>query len=445
MESETAAGRFNAEARDTLKHAYEHARIRGHTQVSTAHLLLGLLDDPQCVAARALWAMSLDQVTLSYLPLPTTSQMPSVGEEVGLTPGAQRAIERAVSEANKTGQRDIGSEHLLLGLFTGQGEAAESALTHLGASLDEARRQVLGVLERSQFPSIEASRPTAKPVKAHWLKQQGILLLIIFVPLVLFFELALLLQIVQPASWLLWLALAQILYSLAVMRLRTQLMISPLYTITPLPQSELAQRWMALAKHVCTPIRGIFVMNRQEKPLRANAFCVGWGRASHILLTDTLVERFPPDEIEVILAHELGHLAYRDHWKQFFTRVLSLLSLFAVLQYVLPPLHVGLLNGALAGFVAIICFIISNTIGNTLFQIGSRSREYQADEYALHVTGKIRAFQNAMARLVYTNGTQSRGRRPVSFSWSYPTLAERLRHADEFAARQRTAVGTGDN
>lgn len=97
MKIETASGRFNAEARDTLK----QARIRGHTQVSTAHLLLGLLDDPQCASARVLWAMSLDQVISFSLAFSVVNQMPSMDEEVRLTPGAQRAIERALMLAGK--------------------------------------------------------------------------------------------------------------------------------------------------------------------------------------------------------------------------------------------------------------------------------------------------------------------------------------------------------
>lgn len=113
MDNENSFERFNEEARRALQYAHEEAHRLGHNSIGTAHLLLGLVRDPQCVAARALQVMQLDLATIRRLARPVASHVWSIGEEVRLTPGGKRVIERAVFEANQAGNQEIGSEHLL--------------------------------------------------------------------------------------------------------------------------------------------------------------------------------------------------------------------------------------------------------------------------------------------------------------------------------------------
>lgn len=539
MDNENSFERFNDEARRALQYAHEEAHRLGHNSIGTAHLLLGLMRDPQCVAARALRAMQLDLATIRRLARPVASQAWSVGEAVRLTPGGKRVIERAVFEANQAGDKEIGSEHLLLGLFTGQEEAAEATLTSLGASLDEARRCILVAREHPEaVPAVAASRistgaqhwqyapalrflfiyavfiacmlilvnifprqivdginafkvtllqtfpwniqPVAgwfplailavflllvvvfllltglpswytslilphregkrgreTPAVAGWLRWQGKLLLVTFLPIGLFVELILLLWAIQPQSWLLWSVLIYFVYSAIFTRFRTELIISRFYQVVPPPREELTQRLVTLLEHQRTPIRGVFVMNSRQKPLRANAYCVGWGRSCRILLTDTLLAHFPPEEIEVIVAHELGHFVRMDSWKYLIARSLGVLCLLTTLQYIHSSLATSfLLNEMIMIFPLLwLAFYLFS-------QFYSRRLEYRADEYALQLTGQIQIFKSAMRRLATINLMHIGSRASITLFASHPTFFQRQQHADEFASRQRAAGRT---
>src|SRR4030095_10341476 len=84
------------------------------------------------------------------------------------------------------------------------------------------------------------------------------------------------------------------------------------YRLTPLADGDLRDRLLALARRAHVDAIGVFVADQSRKSRTANAAVVGLGRTRRIILFDTLLANFTPEEIEVVLAHELGHHVHGD-------------------------------------------------------------------------------------------------------------------------------------
>jgi STE24 endopeptidase len=77
---------------------------------------------------------------------------------------------------------------------------------------------------------------------------------------------------------------------------------------------ELADRLMELARRANTKVKGVFKFDMSKRTKAANAALTGIGNTRRIVLGDTLINEFSTDEIETVLAHELGHHVHRDVW-----------------------------------------------------------------------------------------------------------------------------------
>src|SRR6266567_6891836 len=83
------------------------------------------------------------------------------------------------------------------------------------------------------------------------------------------------------------------------------------YKFEPLQDEELKLRLVRLGERAGTRVRGVYKWHLSEKSKKANAALTGLGNTRRIILADTLLDNFSPDEIEAVLAHELGHHVYR--------------------------------------------------------------------------------------------------------------------------------------
>ena len=106
-----------------------------------------------------------------------------------------------------------------------------------------------------------------------------------------------------------WLAAAGLFFlvSVALGQLLPVLILPLFYKIERLDQPELAARIARLAEGTGLSIEGVYRMALSDETVKANAMLAGLGRTRRVLLGDTLLDAFSPDEIEVILAHEIGH------------------------------------------------------------------------------------------------------------------------------------------
>jgi len=139
--------RFTDRARTAVVASQEHARDAGHAQIGVEHLVLGLLDEPESMAAKAMVASgaSLEAVRERIVALVPPQPEPTRGP-VPFSPGGKKAIELSVREALRLGHNYIGTEHILLGVLSDETSPAAAALTGLGLDHAAVERFVLAAL-----------------------------------------------------------------------------------------------------------------------------------------------------------------------------------------------------------------------------------------------------------------------------------------------------------
>ena len=139
--------RFTDQARRVVVQAQEEARTLGHNYIGTEHILLGLLSEPEGLAAQALGSLEINQDTVREQVLEIAG--PGAGQEGGhipFTPRTKKVLELSLREAQRLGDDHIGTEHILLGLVReGDGVGAQ-ILERQGASLDRVQAQVLATV-----------------------------------------------------------------------------------------------------------------------------------------------------------------------------------------------------------------------------------------------------------------------------------------------------------
>ena len=152
--------RFTDQARRVVVQAQEEARTLGHSYIGTEHILLGLLGEPEGLAAQALSSMeiSLDTAREQVLEIAGAG----TGQESGhipFTPRTKKVLELSLREAQRLGDDHIGTEHILLGIVREGGGVAAQVLERQGASMDRVQAQVLATVRTA--PAEELRRVSA--------------------------------------------------------------------------------------------------------------------------------------------------------------------------------------------------------------------------------------------------------------------------------------------
>ena len=167
--------------------------------------------------------------------------------------------------------------------------------------------------------------------------------------------------------------------------------IAPLFnTFTPLADEALKARVEKLLDRCGFRSRGLFVMDGSRRSAHGNAYFTGFGAAKRIVFFDTLLDKLEPEEIEAVLAHELGHFRHRHLWKRFAVTAAASLALLWLLGWLSgePWFFAGLgltaetrdPAAALALF-ALVLPVFAYPLG-PLMSRWSRVHEFQADTYA---------------------------------------------------------------
>ncbi len=242
-----------------------------------------------------------------------------------------------------------------------------------------------------------------------------------------------------PDTWWLWASVFMILFSVVLANLAPVLIFPIFYKFKPLEDAELAQRLTALAERAGTRVRGVYTMMLSEKTTAANAALMGLGNTRRIVVGDTLYHDYTHDEIETILAHELGHQVHHDiglslvvesalNLVGFFIADLFLVWSVGVLHYqgIADLAAFPLLGLALGAFG-----FITMPLGNAF----SRWRESMADQYALESTRNAPAFIGAMEKLANQNLAELEPEPWVEFLlYDHPPIGKRLNRGAQFAA-----------
>ena len=154
--------KFSESARKVLSLAQEEAQQFNHNYIGTEHILLGLVREQECVAAKVLvnLGVQLNKVRSAVEFIIGRGERAASGE-IGLTPRAKKVIELSVDEARRLNHQYIGTEHLLIGLLREGDGVAAGVLESLGVNLEKARAETTRLLSQSQAQA-QSSRGAAR-------------------------------------------------------------------------------------------------------------------------------------------------------------------------------------------------------------------------------------------------------------------------------------------
>jgi STE24 endopeptidase len=250
-------------------------------------------------------------------------------------------------------------------------------------------------------------------------------------------EVVYLLLAVLPDWW--WLASAAVFAAamFGIAKLLPLVVLPLFYKFTPLDRESLGARLVSLSKRAGVPVLGIYEWGLGEKTRRGNAALVGTGRTRRIIVSDTLLDQYSDDEIEVILAHELAHHVHRDILTGLVAESALLLAAFFAAAVALETLWepAGLRSPAdVAGLPLLLLAGGAVSVAATpVLNALSRWNERRADRYALALTRQPGAFISAMKRLASQNLADQRPSRAVLWLFhTHPPIEQRIEAARRF-------------
>ena len=240
-----------------------------------------------------------------------------------------------------------------------------------------------------------------------------------------------------PELWWVLAWVITILVSLLLSIIAPVLIVPIFFRTKPIEDGEVKARLERLAEKAGTKVRGVYAIEFGSKVTAANAALMGMGNTRRIVLSDTLLSAYTPDEIEVIMAHELGHHVHRDMFRLLIFQSAMLLIGFYIVSLVF---HAGVTAfgfdrvGDPAAFPLLI--IISGAfslLASPVISSFSRFVESQADGYALTLSGNPAAFISSMTKLTDQNLSVAQpGRWEEVLFWEHPSYVRRVEKARRY-------------
>ena len=237
-----------------------------------------------------------------------------------------------------------------------------------------------------------------------------------------------------PQHWWLYASLAFIAFVVVMTNLAPVLLLPLFFKFKPVEDQDLQSRVTRLARRMNTNVCGVFEWSLGEKTRKANAAVVGWGNTRRIIVSDTLLEKFSAEEMDVIMAHELCHHVKNHIWKS-----LALQSVLALLGFYIAGRLLSTLSVSL-GFRGIsdvanlpllaLVFMSLSVLVLPVANYFSRRLEIAADLYALDITGDALAFVSSMEKLADLNLANKAPNRVIEFIfYSHPSVERRIQLA----------------
>lgn len=242
-----------------------------------------------------------------------------------------------------------------------------------------------------------------------------------------------------PETWWLMCAAAFVAFFILLTKLAPVLLFPLFFKFEPLADEELCQRLLRLSERVGARVRGVWLWKLSEKSRKANAALVGWGSTRRIILADTLLEKHSPEEIETILAHELGHHVHNDIGKGIALQTALTFAGFYLVHRALAAWSTPLGFRGPADFANLPLLLLISSAASLLVlpwsNAFSRWRERRADAFALRTTGNRDAFIGAMEKLAAQNLAQRRPHPWIELIFhSHPSVEKRIAFARSWQA-----------
>jgi STE24 endopeptidase len=280
-------------------------------------------------------------------------------------------------------------------------------------------------------------------VKWIWENFKGMLVsLVIGIPILLIFY-----YILNTFYLLWWLPFAVIMFFISVVLSQIfPIIIFPIfYKITPIENEDLKERITKLAKNAKLKVENVYKFDMSKNTKKANAAFTGLGKTKRIILGDTLLENYSLEEIETVIAHELGHFKKKHIIKNI---VIGTASSFLTLFIIASLYQISLSWFGFESIVQIAALpllalwstligLIQSPLGNIL----SRKFEYEADEYAIKETKNPVAFINTLEKLTDQNlGDKDPHPFVEWFFYSHPSIKNRIAAIKRFAISKNLSL-----
>lgn len=237
-----------------------------------------------------------------------------------------------------------------------------------------------------------------------------------------------------PVYWWLACAVCWVLFTAVMAKLMPVILIPLFYRYLPINDERLKARIKSLAERSGIRLMDVCGIDLSSKTVKANAALVGTGSTRKVILADTLTERFTPEEVGVVTAHEFGHHAHGHITKLIIFSTVSAFTGFFVFSRISGFIARISGSGGLydlrvlpAVFLLVFFFqLAAMPVSNYL----SRRFEREADTFALDVTDDPESFISVMNRLAETN-LADRDPSVIKkiFLYSHPPINERIRNA----------------
>jgi STE24 endopeptidase len=244
-----------------------------------------------------------------------------------------------------------------------------------------------------------------------------------------------------PRTWWIYVSVVFVIFTVVLVNL-APVLIMPLFNkYTPLPQGELRDKLVSLSHKANVQVENIFTMDMSKQTKTANAMFTGLGNTKRIVLGDNLTNEFTPDEVEVVIGHEMGHnLLHHIWWAILFSSILAGIGFF-IIHLTGPKIMTRFRNrlkienmADVAGLpLLLLIFTVYGIITMPIGPAFSRQMERQADKFALDITHNKSAFISAMNKLAYMNLSDPNPSPIIEFLlYDHPPVSKRIKFAEEY-------------
>jgi Zn-dependent protease with chaperone function len=243
--------------------------------------------------------------------------------------------------------------------------------------------------------------------------------------------------------WMLAWALFMVLF-VVLAQLAPVVLLPIFYKFEPLDNEDLRRRLVVLSERAGTRVRGVYRWKLSEKSKKANAALTGLGSTRRIILADTLLDNYAPEEIEAVLAHELGHHVHRHILKSILVQAAITLFGFWAANWTLHYAVDQHMFEELSDFANLPLLVLVSTVLSFVLMPAlnaySRFNERQADKYAFESIAGVEPFISSMNKLAEQNLAERTPSKWVEwFFHSHPSISGRVAAAEAWGRTQNAS------
>ena len=243
---------------------------------------------------------------------------------------------------------------------------------------------------------------------------------------------------VDPAHWWFWAWACYAFVSYVLGKIFPVFIVPLFYKYGPLEDKELESKILSLAARFNMPVGNVYSLNLSKTTKKANAAFMGIGKTKRVVLSDTLIRQFTHEEIEMVMAHELGHYKHHDVWRLLGFGLAASFVAFAAGFWGMEALAALLGLGSAANIAGLpLLFLIFYGVSLVLMPLTngySRKRERAADLFALKtLPGHKDVFISCMKKLGEQNLADPEP--PVWYEWlfyDHPSIGKRITMAQKY-------------